>query len=50
MMVIIKIICENIPIMEPVSILLGTRKSILARKAEQEKLEQENTGQEKAET
>jgi len=39
MMVIIKIVCENIPIMEPVSILLGTRKSILARKAELEKTE-----------
>jgi len=39
MMVIIKIICENIPIMEPVSILLGTRKSILVRKAELETTE-----------
>jgi predicted PurR-regulated permease PerM len=32
MTVIIKIICENIPIMEPVSILLGSRKSVLAKK------------------
>ena len=39
MTVIIKIICENIPIMEPVSILLGTRKSIHAKKAEREKHE-----------
>jgi predicted PurR-regulated permease PerM len=39
MMVIIKILCENIPFLEPVSILMGTRKSILARKAEQEKTE-----------
>jgi len=35
--VIIKIVCENIPIMEPVSVLLGSRKSVLARKAECEK-------------
>ncbi|MCL2808581.1 MAG: AI-2E family transporter [Treponema sp.] len=39
MTVIIKIVCENIPILEPVSILLGSRKSILARKAESEKNE-----------
>jgi len=31
MTVIIKIICENIPIMEPVSILLGSRKSVRAK-------------------
>jgi predicted PurR-regulated permease PerM len=36
MMVIIKIVCENIPILEPVSILMGTRKSIRARKAVQD--------------
>ncbi|MDR2730008.1 MAG: AI-2E family transporter [Treponema sp.] len=28
MMVIIKIICENIPVLEPVSILIGSRKAI----------------------
>jgi len=39
MTVIIKIICENIPIMEPLSVLIGTRKSINARKTEQEKAE-----------
>lgn len=33
MTVIIKIVCENIPIMEPVSILIGSRKSVLAKKA-----------------
>ena len=37
--VIIKIVCENIPIMEPVSILLGSRKSALTKKAEREKQE-----------
>jgi len=31
MTVIIKIICENIPFMEPVSILIGSRKSVKAR-------------------
>ena len=36
MTVIIKIICENIPIMEPVSILIGSRKSVLKKRAEQE--------------
>lgn len=34
MTVIIKIVCENIPFMEPVSILLGTRKSVRSKKAE----------------
>ncbi|MCL2184945.1 MAG: AI-2E family transporter [Treponema sp.] len=33
MTVIIKIICENIPIMKPVSILLGSRKSVKDKKA-----------------
>jgi len=37
MMVIIKIVCENIPIMEPVSILMGSKRSTYARKAENEK-------------
>jgi len=31
MMVIIKIISENIPMMEPISILMGSRKSVLAK-------------------
>jgi len=31
MTVIIKIICENIPFMEPVSILIGSRKSVKAK-------------------
>ena len=39
MTVIIKIVCENIPIMEPVSILIGSRKSVNAKKAESEKNE-----------
>jgi len=37
MMVIIKIVCENIPIMEPISILMGSKRSTYARKAENEK-------------
>jgi predicted PurR-regulated permease PerM len=36
MTVIIKIVCENIPILEPISILIGSRKSVLAAKARQE--------------
>jgi len=39
MTVIIKIACENIPIMEPVSIMIGSRKSVLVKKMEQEKAE-----------
>ena len=39
MTVIIKIVCENIPILEPVSILIGSRKSVQAKKAENEKSE-----------
>ncbi|GBU29661.1 membrane protein [Treponema sp. R8-4-B8] len=39
MMVIIKIVCENIPIMEPVSILMGSKRSTFAKKAENEKAE-----------
>ncbi|MDR0503012.1 MAG: AI-2E family transporter [Treponema sp.] len=37
MTVIIKIVCENIPVMEPISILIGSKKSVRAEKAEQEK-------------
>lgn len=37
MTVIIKIICENVPILEPVSILIGSRKSVLAKKTDSEK-------------
>jgi len=39
MTVIIKIICENVPILEPVSILIGTRKAVQAIKPEGEKTE-----------
>jgi predicted PurR-regulated permease PerM len=37
MMVIIKIICENFPFLEPISILLGSRKAVQAKKIEMEK-------------
>jgi predicted PurR-regulated permease PerM len=43
MTVVIKIVCENIPILEPISVLIGSRKSVLATKAVQEKAEQEKT-------
>jgi predicted PurR-regulated permease PerM len=39
MTVIIKIICENIPMLEPVSILLGSKRSVEAKEAEIEKQE-----------
>ena len=34
MMVIVKIVCENIPMLEPISILLGSRKAALAVKSD----------------
>ena len=37
MTVIIRIICENFPVLEPISILLGSRRSVLAKKAQFEK-------------
>ena len=37
MTVIVKIVCENIPIMEPVSILIGSRKSAKVKKAARKK-------------
>ena len=33
MTVIIKIVCENFPLLEPISILIGSRKSVKAKKA-----------------
>jgi len=39
MTVIIKIICENIPILEPVSVLIGSPRAIMTKKTEQEKNE-----------
>lgn len=38
---IIKIVCENIPILEPVSILLGSRKAVKVKKAKQETPEEQ---------
>ncbi len=45
MTVIIKIVCENIPMLEPVSVLISSRKSVRARKAELEKASQVNAAQ-----
>ena len=36
MTAIIKIVCENIPVLEPISILLGSRKAALASRADDE--------------
>jgi predicted PurR-regulated permease PerM len=37
MMVIIRIVCENFPILEPISIVLGSRRAVLAKKAQYER-------------
>ena len=37
MMVIIKIVCENVTVLEPISILLGSRRSVMAKQAQYEK-------------
>ena len=37
MMVIIKIVCENFSVLEPISIILGSRRSVLAKKAQYER-------------
>jgi len=39
MTVIIRIVCDNIPILEPVSTLIGSQKSVNAKKAENERIE-----------
>jgi predicted PurR-regulated permease PerM len=41
LMVIIKIVCENFPFLEPISILIGSRKAVHAKKVEQEKADEE---------
>jgi predicted PurR-regulated permease PerM len=40
MMSIIKIVCENIPVLEPISILLGSHKAVVAAKTVEEKEEE----------
>ena len=49
MTVIIKIVCENIPFMEPLSIMIGSRKSVIAKKMEQEKAEMQEQADLKSE-
>jgi hypothetical protein len=39
MMSIIKIVCENIPVLEPISILLGSHKAVIIAKSPDEKEE-----------
>jgi len=41
MMVIIKIVCENIPMLEPISILLGSRKAITAAASKEDPINTE---------
>jgi predicted PurR-regulated permease PerM len=40
MTVIIKIVCENVPVLEPLSIILGSHKAVLAKKAERDPADQ----------
>lgn len=40
MTVIVRIICENIPLLQPVSIIIGSRKSVQAKIIEQEEKEE----------
>jgi len=44
MMSIVKIVCENIPVLEPISVLLGSKKAVRAKKEEYEKAEAEQAG------
>jgi predicted PurR-regulated permease PerM len=44
MMMIIKIICENVPVLEPISVILGSKKAVLAKKIETEEKAAENPG------
>lgn len=44
MIAIIKIVCENIPVLEPISILLGSGKAIFAAKSEPDDTGEENSG------
>jgi len=48
MTVIIKIICESFPFLEPVSILIGSRRSVQAKKAESETDRSETENSEEA--
>ena len=50
MMVIVKIVCENVPVLEPISIFLGSRRSVLAKKAQYEREEREHAARESAES
>jgi predicted PurR-regulated permease PerM len=46
MMVIIKIVCENFSVLEPISILLSSRRAVLAKKAEYEQQTHEEVKEE----
>lgn len=48
MTVSIRIVCENIPFLEPVSIMLGTRKAAMANKTKNEKAEADSQAVEPA--
>jgi predicted PurR-regulated permease PerM len=37
MTVIVKIVCENIPVLEPVSVLIGSHRSVMAKREEEDR-------------
>jgi hypothetical protein len=39
MTVIVKIVCENVPVLEPVSVFLSSPRSVMAKREEEEKKE-----------
>jgi predicted PurR-regulated permease PerM len=49
MMVIIKIICENFSVLEPISILLGSRRAVIAKKTEYAEDESKGSSREESE-
>jgi predicted PurR-regulated permease PerM len=46
MTMIIKILCENITVLEPVSVLLGSRREVLRKRAERQAVESAHSGSE----
>jgi predicted PurR-regulated permease PerM len=46
MTMIIKIVCENVPVLEPISIIMGSKKAVLAKKAAEESAAVEGVGAE----
>jgi predicted PurR-regulated permease PerM len=41
MTVIVKIVCENVPVLEPVSVFLSSPRAVMTRRGEEEKKDQD---------